>query len=141
MIQERLRARTLAESTDVVLGTHPDEDTICAFVEARLRTDESLPVVSHLIACGVCRRATAQLLRLESQLDANDDSTDDSSVFEERPGRLRLFLDGLASRLTPSSEDAVFAYQNPVTDVVQDATTTQSSDSDNPGEDEQPHNS
>jgi len=131
MIQERLKAHTKAESTGTSLGAHPDEDTICAFVEARLGADESLPVVSHLIACGVCRRATAQLVRLESQLDENDDF-----ALEESPGRLRLFLDGLASRITRPDEDAVFAYQNPLTDAAQDA-TMESSDSESPAEDEE----
>lgn len=132
LIQERLTAHAQAESNDVALGAHPDEDTICAFVEARLGAEESSPVVSHLIACGVCRRATAQLVRLESQLDENDDF-----ALEESPGRQRLFLDGLASRITPSEEDAVFAYQNPLTDAGQDA-TTESSDSDSPAGDEEP---
>lgn len=134
MIQERLRIQTLAESTGVALGAHLDEDTMCAFVEARLGMDESLPVVSHLIVCGVCRRTTAELVRLESQLDENDDS----AVFEEGPGRLRLFLDGLASRIIPSSEeDAVFAYQDPVTAAVQEATTEPPSDSETPAEDKE----
>ena len=132
LIQERLRARTLAESLDVTLSAHPDDDIICAFVEARLDADESIPVISHLIACGVCRRATAQLVRLESQFDENDDF-----AVEESTGRLRLFLDGLASRITPSDENAVFAYQNPSTDAGQDA-TTESSDSESPQEDEEP---
>lgn len=130
MIQERLRARTLAESPDVALSAHPDEDIICAFVEARLGADESLPVISHLIACGVCRRATAQLVRLES-LNENDDF-----ALEESSGRLRLFLDDLASRITPS-ENAVFAYQEPVTDEGQDA-TAESSDLESRREDEEP---
>ena len=130
LIQERLRARTLAESPDVSLSPHPDEDIICAFVEARLDTDESIPVISHLVACGVCRRATAQLVRLESQLDENDDF-----ALEESPGRLGLFLDGLASRITPSDENAVFAYQNPSTDAGQDA-TTESSDPGSPREED-----
>lgn len=133
MIQERLRARTLSESTNVPLSAHPDEDTISAFVEGRLETDESSPVVSHLIACGVCRRATAQLVRLESQLDDKDDST----LVEESPGRLRSFLDGLASTMIPSSEeDAVFAYQNPVTDAKEDATAEPAPDSDGKRDDE-----
>lgn len=134
MIQERLRARSLAEPTDVTVGAHLDEDTICAFVEARLGADESLPVISHLIACGVCRRATAQLVCLESQLDENDYPT----VFEEDPGRVREFLDGLASRIVPSSEeDVVFAYQNPVTDTGQSITTESPSDSESPADDDE----
>ena len=132
MIQERLRARTLAESTDATPSAHPDEDIICAFVEARLGADESLPVISHLIACGVCRRATAQLVRLEDQLNESDDFAP-----KESSGRLRLFFDDLASRITPTDEHAVFAYQNPITDEGQDA-TAESSDSESRKEDEEP---
>lgn len=131
LIEERLRARTLAESPDMTLSAHPDEDIICAFVEARLDADESRPVISHLIACGVCRRATAQLVRLESEFDEDDDLAS-----EESPGRLRLFLDGLASRITPSDENVVFAYQNPATEEVPDA-TTEPSDSDTQAEDKE----
>ena len=131
LIEERLRARTLAESPDTTVSAHPDEDIICAFVEARLDADESRPVISHLVTCGVCRRATAQLVRLESEFDENDDL-----ALEESPGRLRLFLEGLASRITPSDENVVFAYQNPETDAVPDA-TTEPSDSDTQGADKE----
>lgn len=131
MIQERLRAQTLAELPDVTLSAHPDEDIIGAFVEARLGADETRPLISHLIACGVCRRATAQLVRLESQLDEKDDF-----ALEESSGRLRLFLDDLASRITPSA-DAVFAYQDPATDEGQDA-AAESSDSESRREDREP---
>ena len=122
MIQERLRHRTQAESSDVTLNAHPDEDIICAFVEARLGAGESLPVISHLIGCGVCRRATAQLMRLEHQLDENEDL-----ALEESSGRLRAFLNDLASRLTSHDENVVFAYQDPQTNEGKDA--SESSDS------------
>jgi anti-sigma factor ChrR (cupin superfamily) len=138
MIQERLRARTLNESTIVALSPHPDEDTICAFVEARLESDESLPVISHLIACGVCRRATAELVRLESQIDESDDST----LLEESPGRLRAILDSISSSITPSItppslEDSVYGYQLPETDEEQDATTESATDVESPKKDEE----
>ena len=106
MIHHRLKTYTEAEVVDV----HPDEDTICAFVEGRLEEAGSSQMVSHLIACGSCRHTTAQLTRLDSQINAESDSL----LQEEGPGRLRLLLEGLASRLVPSSEeDAVFAYQDP----------------------------
>ena len=87
---------------------HPDEDTITAFVESRLRAEESSSVVSHLIACGGCRRMTAQLARLQTELDESDDASG-----AEPSNRLEAFLGGLASRLAPSEGDVVFAYQNP----------------------------
>jgi hypothetical protein len=136
MIQERLRARTLNESTNAALSPHPDEDTMCAFVEARLDSDESLPVISHLIACGVCRRATAELVRLESQFDENDETP----MLEESPGPLRLILDSITSSITPSItppslEDSVYGYQIPETDEEQDVESV--SDLESPKKDEE----
>lgn len=106
MIHHRLKTYTELETLDA----HPDEDTICAFVEGRLEDQGSSQMVSHLIACGSCRHTTAQLTRLDSQINVENDSP----LQEEGAGRLRLLLEGLASRVIPSSEeDAVFAYQNP----------------------------
>jgi len=108
MIHERLKARLATESRS--LESHLDEDAICAFVEGRLEEAESSPVISHLIACAACRQATAQLIRLGSQFDPENEL----AALEESPGRVRLLLDRLASRVAPSfEEDAVFAYQDP----------------------------
>jgi len=106
MIHHRLKTYTEVEALDV----HPDEDTVCAFVEGRLEEAGSSQMVSHLIVCGSCRHTTAQLTRLDSQVNGETDSP----LREEGPGRVRLLLEGLASRMIPSSEeDVVFAYQNP----------------------------
>ena len=116
LIHERLNC-----APDVGAATHAeshlDEDALGAFVEGRLREDESATIVSHLLACGSCRSASARLIRLESL--AIDD--DDVTIPEQTPGRLRQWLDALASQVVPSSgEDAVFAYQNPDTDQEAD---------------------
>ena len=116
MIHQRLKARLTAESPSS--DTHLDEDAICAFVEGRLEEAEVSPVVSHLIACSSCRHTTAQLIRLGSQFDPEIELT----APEESPGRVRLLLERLASRLTPSlEEDAVFAYQEPIAEPDQGA--------------------
>jgi len=95
---------------------HLDEDALGAFVEGRLREDESATIVSHLLACGSCRSASARLIRLES-FPGGDEVT----IPEETPSRLRQWLDSMASQVVPSSgEDAVFAYQNPDTDQEAD---------------------
>ena len=113
MIHERLRSR-LAESRP--LENHLDEDAICAFVEGRLEEGECSPVISHLIACTSCRQTTAQLIRLGSKFDAETES----AALEENPGRVRLLLDRLGSRLAPSiEEDAVFAYHDPAAEPEQ----------------------
>ncbi len=106
MIHHRLKTYTEVEALDA----HPDEDAVCAFVEGRLEEAGSSQMVSHLVACGSCRLITAQLSRLDSQINAENLS----SLQDVGPGRVRLLLEGLASRLIPSSgEDVVFAYQNP----------------------------
>ena len=106
MIHHRLRTYIEVEA----LEAHPDEDTVSAFVEGRLDEAGSSQMVSHLITCGSCRHTTAQLTRLDSQINEENDSP----LKDEGLGRVRLLLEGLASRVMPSSgEDVVFAYQSP----------------------------
>ncbi len=111
LIEQRLKERSAGESTD--MSSHLDEDTITAFVEAGLEEPEYLSAVSHLIKCGECRSTTAQLVRLEFELDESNESV----PYEESSSRLGAFLSGIAANLVPSNqEDAVFAYQNPETE-------------------------
>ena len=110
LIHCRLKAAAEVETAMFDAQAHLDEDTIGAFVEGRLGESESGPIVSHLVACGSCRGATAQSVRLESQVSSETDST----TTEDSPNRLRQLLEDLASQVIPSStEHTVFAYQNP----------------------------
>ena len=109
LIHERLNCPAEVEAA-IHSEAHLDEDALGAFVEGRLRENESATIVSHLLACGPCRSASARLIRLESFLTSDDEVT----IPEESPSRLRQFLDELAAQVVPSSnDDAVFAYQNP----------------------------
>jgi hypothetical protein len=133
MIQERLKARMLVESAVFTSDAHLDEDTLSAFVQARLGEAESLPIISHLVACGFCRGATAQLTRLESEITDEPDAT----TPEQSPNRIQLFLAGLASRVIPSSEeDVVFAYQSPTAEPDQDTGSTPEAASGEPAQTE-----
>jgi anti-sigma factor ChrR (cupin superfamily) len=118
MIHHRLKTYTEVEALDA----HPDEDVVSAFLEGQLDEAGSSQMVSHLITCGSCRHTTAQLTRLDSQIDTENDSP----LKDEGLGRVRLLLEGLASRVMPSSEeDVVFAYQNPSevsTEAIEPAT-------------------
>jgi hypothetical protein len=106
LIGRRLKSAKEVETMDA----HPNEDTLCAFVEGRLEQAGSSQMVSHLITCGPCRHITAQLTRLEC--DPSPES--DLSSLDDAPNRLQLLLNKLASRVIPDSEeDAVFAYQDP----------------------------
>lgn len=107
MIDNRLKSISETEAAASSSVSHLDEDTISAFVEGRLEATESKPVVTHLTACGSCRRISAQLVRLESQIDAEPEAAADE------PGRLQAFLSNLSSIVSPGGEDVVFAYQNP----------------------------
>ena len=107
MIHQRLRTNTEVE----VVEDHPDEDTICAFIEGRLEEAGSSQMVSHLIVCGSCRRITAQATRLDSQinseynapLEEGESWSDCAACLKvSRPACCRI-----------AEEDVVFAYQNP----------------------------
>lgn len=108
MIDHRLKSISVSATTALPPDSHLDEDTISAFVEGRLSATESKPVLSHLTACGLCRRTSAQILRLD---EIAPDSV--SQPAEETPGRIRDFLSNLPSLVSSTGEDVVFAYQNP----------------------------
>ncbi len=120
MIHQRLQQRALADRMTQATA-HLDEDALSAFVEGRLSEAESKPFVSHLVACTYCRRITAQLIRLESELRVNERAGEtDTPVTPEEPGRIRRLLENLASRVLPSEDEAVFAYHAPAEDFQQE---------------------
>jgi len=115
MIQQHLQTRALV-APPIRTDMHLDEDALNAFVEGRLSERESTPIIKHLVSCGYCRRATSQLVRLETETVIASSPTTLPSR-EEEPGRIRRLLEDLASRVLPSSEeDAVFAYHAPAED-------------------------
>jgi hypothetical protein len=115
MIQQHLQTRALA-TPPIQTDVHLDEDALNAFVEGRLSQRESAPIIKHLVACGYCRQATSQLVRLETETVIASSQTPLASQ-EEEPGRIRRLLEDLSSRVLPSSEeDAVFAYHAPAED-------------------------
>jgi len=127
MIDRRLKAVSAADLVNVSVGPHVDEDTIAAFVEGRLADDECQPILSHLAACGLCRRASAQFVQLENQIDAEIES----SAAEEEPGRLEAMLSRLRSAVPSVSEEVVFAYQNPEEKDMQNQSTSESKPGEN----------
>ena len=127
MIDYRLKSMS-AESAALPAESHLDEDTISAFVEGRLAAAESRPVLSHLTACHSCRQASAQLLRLENEVFANQ-IDEEPEISEEEPGRLQAFLNNLKS-LGSSSDEVVFAYQNPEEEEGQSTPSVKPSDED-----------
>lgn len=108
LIEYRLKALSQVE-TAILPEAHLDEDTISAFVEGRLRENESGPIVSHLIACRFCRRTSAQLIRLESDIEPENER----ATADEGPGRVQALLESLGAQVPSSEENVVFAYQNP----------------------------
>jgi hypothetical protein len=103
MIDHRLKSISVSATMALPPESHLDEDTISAFVEGRLNTNEAKPVLSHLTACSACRGASAQLVRLD------EIAPEPTPISEETPDRISNFL----SNLFPAGEDVVFAYQNP----------------------------
>ena len=106
MIDRRLRVITEVEALD----DHPDDDAICAFIEGRLEEAGASQIVSHLVVCGSCRQATAELTRFDGEAF----SASELPPPQIDPGRVRQLMSDLVSRVTPAFEgDAVFAYQDP----------------------------
>jgi len=107
MIAQRLKAVAAAELSQLPDQAHLDEDVIAAFVEGRLLDNECQTVLAHLAACGACRRASAQMVQLENQVDAEP-----ASDFAEDPGRLESLLSKFGSLVPSTGEEVVFAYQD-----------------------------
>ncbi|HEY0404234.1 MAG TPA: zf-HC2 domain-containing protein [Pyrinomonadaceae bacterium] len=114
MIHQRLlqSAATGPVAGVYLAGAHLDEDALSAFIEGRLSDRESGPIVSHLVGCNSCRRFTAALMRLESEVG---DAEAIERPADEEPGRIRRLLEDLAARVLPVS-DEVFAYHAPAED-------------------------
>ena len=96
-------------TTDAAESGHIDEDSLSAFVEGTLNARESDSIVSHLVDCGFCRHATAELIRLDLAFAEEETSViADASV---QPARLSEVLSGLFSKIFGNTEGAVFAHE------------------------------
>jgi hypothetical protein len=137
MIQARLHRSELADApVGSTAGAHLDEDALSAFVDGYLGERESAPLIKHLVACGFCRRITAQLIRLDNELGAFNETVKRIDV-EDEPGRLRRFLADLAARALSSNEDdAVFAYHAPAEDFQRHTDAETNSDTGSAEQDE-----
>jgi len=106
LVAQRLKSVAASELSSIPAVAHIDEDTIAAFVEGRLSDTECTPVLSHLAACGLCRRTSAQFVQLENQID-----DEVAPAGDEEPGRLEALLSRLRSAVPSVTEEAVFAYE------------------------------
>ncbi|HEX6187281.1 MAG TPA: hypothetical protein VFZ40_04310 [Pyrinomonadaceae bacterium] len=124
IVAQRLKSVAASELSNLPAGPHVDEDSIAAFVEGRLTDTECKPVLSHLAACGLCRRTSAQFVQLENQID------DEISPVtgDEEPGRLEGFLSRLRSAVPSLNEEAVFAYEDPEQEQPTELAPSQESD-------------
>lgn len=111
IVAQRLKSVAASELSNLPAGAHVDEDSIAAFVEGRLTDTECKPVLSHLAACGLCRRTSAQFVQLENQID-----DEVSPAGDEEPGRLEALLSRLRAAVPSAHDEVVFAYENPQED-------------------------
>lgn len=122
IVAQRLKSVAASELSNLPAGAHVDEDLIAAFVEGRLTDTECKPVLSHLAACGLCRRTSAQFVQLENQIDA-----DIVTPADEEPGRLEALLARLRSAVPTPNDEVVFAYENPPSEAEGEKTTPEQS--------------
>jgi putative zinc finger protein len=124
IVAQRLKSVAASELSNLPAGSHLDEDLIAAFVEGRLTDTECKPVLSHLAACGLCRRTSAQFVQLENQIDA-----DITTPADQEPGRLEALLSRLRSAVPSANDEVVFAYENPPSEGEGEKTTPEQSTS------------
>jgi hypothetical protein len=89
---------------------HIEEDSLSAFVEGTLNKRESESIVSHLVDCGFCRHATAELVRLDLAFAEEDIPVATTS---SEPSKISEVLSGLFSKIFGTSDGAVFAHEEP----------------------------
>ncbi len=88
---------------------HIDEDSLSAFVEGTLNARESENVTSHLVDCGFCRHASAELIRLE--LAFAEDEVPSSISSSSEPTKMSEVLGRLFSKIFGTADGAVFAHE------------------------------
>jgi hypothetical protein len=97
---------------------HIDEDSLAAFVEGTLNARQSESAVTHLVDCGFCRHATAELIRLDLAF-AEEDVPARAEMASE-PARISEVLSGIFSKIFGTSDGAVFAHEDPAKKDEQD---------------------
>ena len=110
------RSRTQNVNTETV---HLDDDIITAFIEGRLREKDCLSIINHLVDCVMCRRATSELVKLNTVFE-------DSSVSNNDQQRERFNASTSLSKIIQrffEPAGVVFAHQQEE-DVENDAPTT-----------------
>lgn len=61
--------RQYKSAANSVLLRHPDEETLCGYLEGRLPNEETESVKNHLLECGDCAEAAAAAMRMETERD------------------------------------------------------------------------
>jgi hypothetical protein len=109
MVKGFIRHRPSLVASDPCSTPHLDEDALTAFIESRLSEAEAIPMVSHLVQCEGCRKASVELLELAEVFQADEPRVIPGGTVSEHGG-LRRFLEDLVSRIVGSDEQAVLAY-------------------------------
>lgn len=108
-IQGLIARYLTSRNAPAVAEPHIDEDSLAAFVEGTLNARESDAAVSHLVDCGFCRHATAEIVRLDMEFAEDAPSVTEAAV---QPARLSEVLSGIFSKIFGSTEGAVFAHED-----------------------------
>lgn len=111
-IQGLLNRYLASRSTqNTAIADHIDDDSISAFVEGTLNARESDSVVTHLVDCGFCRHATAELVRLDLEFSEQEIPARAETTGE--PAKISEVLSGIFSKIFGTTDAAVFAHQDP----------------------------
>ena len=103
VLDQYLASRNEQTGTD-----HIEEDSLAAFVEGSFSERESGSIVSHLVGCGFCRNATAELVRLDMAFAEQEIP---AAAPSSEPAKISEVLSGIFAKIFGSTESTVFAHE------------------------------
>ena len=97
-----------------LLSKHLDDDLLAAFSDGTLTPRELDPIVEHLANCTFCRQTTAELIRLDFQLNELSPAAIDATPTE--PSFVTRFLETVFSGWREVGGQTVFAHSEDETE-------------------------
>ena len=115
LLDRYFASRRTLKSTTPVTSSHLDDDSLSTFVEGSVSMREAEPVLAHLVECRFCLHKTAELVRLD--LEVNDSGITEAKEHSNQPASISTVLTDLFSKIFATSENAVFAHESQDDDV------------------------
>lgn len=109
LLDRYFASRRALKTSTTVTSSHLDEDSLSTFVEGSITAREAEPVLTHLVECRFCLHKTAELVRLDLEVD--EAGWTEASEHSSQPVNISTVLTDLFSKIFGTSDNAVFAHE------------------------------